>query len=72
MSTREPRQDKAGTKDFGKISVEEQKKLSRERIKAEESDETNEEIAGEAARKFDQHRSEPENFKPIEEDSGHL
>ncbi len=71
MSTREPRQDKSGTKDFGKISVSEQKKLSKDKMKAEESSEMNEDIDGEAARQMDQNRSAPENFRPSEEESGH-
>ncbi len=64
MSTRENRQDKQGKKDFGKISVEEQKKLSKERLEeGVDREETNEDSEPEVAKNFDKSRALAEHFE---------
>jgi hypothetical protein len=51
-------QDENGAKNFGKISVEEQRKISREKLREEEQLEaTNEELAKIAAQNLDQERA---------------
>jgi succinate dehydrogenase/fumarate reductase flavoprotein subunit len=63
MSTHESRQDKEGTNDFGKISIEKQKKLSRQRMNKDVSVTTNEKVAEEAIKRLDEKRAHPEEFE---------